>query len=369
MTTPTHQSSPNQLRAILIRVLLIAGAGWGLFLVYDWWMPLPVAALHRQPAMIVTDRDDAPLRIFLPPDEQLRMPVSLGDVAPVFVRALVASEDRWFYHHPGVNPFAIGRALWTNIRYGKVVSGASTIPMQIARMAEPKSRTLWSKCWEVFRALQLEWHFSKDQLLELYLNLTPYGGNIEGIGAATHVYFGKTPAQCSLGEAVLLAVLPRAPNSYNPARNPAAALAIRNRALRQLARRGVFPQSAVADALRYPLPIPAWRTPLTAPHFCQLVRDRFPHSPRLRTTLDQRVQKTAEEQLALWMVTLRERGIGSAAVVVIENETRAVRAMVGSPNFFEDAYNGQVNGATARRSTATRRLQRTSRQIWPADQF
>lgn len=350
MTTPTRQFLSSRLRAILIRVLLIAGAGWGLFLVCDWWMPLPMAALHRQPAMIVTDREDTPLRIFLPPDEQLRMPVSLGDVAPVFVRALVASEDRWFYHHPGVNPFAIGRALWTNIHYGKVVSGASTIPMQIARMAEPKSRTLWSKCWEVFRALQLEWHFSKDRLLELYLNLTPYGGNIEGIGAATRVYFDKTPAQLSLGEAALLAVLPRAPNSYNPARNPAAALAIRNRVLRQLARHGVFPQSAVADALRYPLPIPAWRTPWTAPHFCQLVRDRFPRSPRPRTTLDQRVQKTAEEQTALWMATLRERGIGSAAVVVIENETRAVRAMVGSPNFFEDAYSGQVNGATARRS-------------------
>ena len=351
MTTPTLQLLRYyQLRVILVLALIIIGAGWGLFLLCDWWFPLPMAALHRQPAMIVTDRDGTPLRIFLPGDEQLRIPVTLGEVAPVFVRALVASEDRWFYHHLGVNPFAIVRALGANIRHGKVVSGASTIPMQIARMAEPKSRTLWSKCWEVFRALQLEWHLSKDQLLELYLNLTPYGGNVEGIGAAAHVYFGKTPAQLSLGEAALLAVLPRAPNSYNPARNPAAALAIRNRVLRQLAQRAVFPESAVADALRHPLPTIAWRAPLTAPHFCQLVRDRLPHSPRLLTTLDQRVQKTAEEQMTLWMATLRDRGIGSAAVVVIENETRAVRAMVGSPNFFEEAYNGQVNGATARRS-------------------
>jgi penicillin-binding protein 1C len=198
--------------------------------------------------------------------------------------------------------------------------------------------------------LQLEWHLSKDQLLELYLNLTPYGGNLEGIGAATYVYFGKTPAQLSLGEAALLAVLPRAPNSYNPVRHPAAALAIRNRVLHQLAQRAVFAESAVADALRHSLPTVSWQPPFTAPHFCQFALDRLPRSSRLLTTLDQRVQKTAEEQMTLWVATLRDRGIGSAAVVVIENETRAMRAMVGSPKFFDEVYDGQVNGAAARRS-------------------
>lgn len=335
--------------AVAIMTALLIGTGWSLLLL-DWWLPLPMAALYRQPAVIVTDRGGTPLRIFLPADEQLRIPVTLGEVAPVFVRALVASEDRWFYYHPGVNPVAIVRALWTNLRHGKVVSGASTISMQIARMAEPKSRTLWSKCWEVLRALQLEWHLSKDQLLELYLNLTPYGGNLEGIGAAAHVYFNKTPAQLSLGEAALLAVLPRAPNSYNPARNPATAVAVRNRVLRHLAQHHVFPAATVADALRHPFPTVFWRPPFTAPHFCQFALDHLPRSPRLTTTLDRRVQKTAEEQMTLWVTTLRDRGIGSAAVVVLENETHAIRAMVGSPNFFEEAYDGQVNGATARRS-------------------
>jgi len=351
MTKPHHLAlQPFRLRAVAFLIAIVIGVGWGLLLFFDWWFPLPLTALHRQPAVIVTDREGVPLRIFLPADEQLRIPVSISEVAPVFVRALVASEDRWFYQHPGVNPLAVVRALWANIRHGRVVSGASTITMQIARMAEPKSRTLWAKCWEIFRALQLERHFSKEELLELYLNLTPYGGNVAGIGAATYVYFGKTPAQLSLGEAALLAVLPRSPNSYNPARNPAAALAIRNRVLRQLAQRAVFAESAVADALRHPLPMVSWRSPFTAPHFCQLALDRLPHSPRLHTTLDQRVQKIAEEQAALWVATLRDRGIGSAAIVVIENENRAVRAMVGSPNFFEEAYDGQVNGATARRS-------------------
>lgn len=350
MTTPALQPLRYCRFRTLIVLVLTIGVGGSLFLLLDWCFPLPMAALHRQPAVVVTDREGVPLRIFLPADEQLRIPVTLGEVTPVFVRTLVASEDRWFSYHPGVNPLAIVRALWANLRHGKVVSGASTIPMQIARMAEPKSRTLWSKCWEIFRALQLEWHLSKEQLLELYLNLTPYGGNLEGIGAAAHVYFGKTPAQLSLGEAALLAVLPRAPNSYNPARYPAAALAIRNRVLHQLAHRAVFAESAVADALRHPLPTVSWRPPFTAPHFCQFALDRLPRRARLLTTLDQRIQKTVEEQMTLWVATLRDRGIGSAAVVVIENETRAVRALVGSPNFFEEVYDGQVNGATARRS-------------------
>jgi penicillin-binding protein 1C len=113
--------------AVAIMTALVIGAGWSLLLLLDWWLPLPMAALYRQPAVVVTDRDGAPLRIFLPADEQLRLPVTLGEVAPVFVRALIASEDRWFYYHLGVNPVAIVRALWTNIRHGKVVSGASTI--------------------------------------------------------------------------------------------------------------------------------------------------------------------------------------------------------------------------------------------------
>jgi penicillin-binding protein 1C len=222
--------------------------------------------------------------------------------------------------------------------------------MQIARMAESKPRTFGAKCWEAFRALQLERHFTKDELLEIYLNLTPYGSNLEGIGAATYFYFGKTPAQLSLGEAALLAVLPRSPNTYNPVRNPTAALAVRNRVLQQLAERDVFSEQAVADALRHSVTTTVQRPPLIAPHFCQFVLDRSPDTPRIVTTLDRRLQQIAEEQVASRILLLRNQGIGSAAVIVIENENRAMRAMVGSPGFFETAYEGQVNGAVARRS-------------------
>ena len=330
--------------------LLVTVGPWFAFFLLDWWFPFPFAALYRQPATVVTDRAGVPLRIFLPPDEQLRLPVSLSEVAPVFLQTLIASEDRWFYSHPGVNPFALVRATWVNLRRGRIVSGASTISMQIARLAEPKPRTVWAKGQEIFRAFQLERRFTKQELLELYINLTPYGGNIEGIEAATTVYFGKTPAQLSLGEAALLSVLPRSPNGYNPVRNPQAALAVRNRVLQQLAVRQVFSPEAIADARRHPVHVPTWRPPFVAPHFCQLVIDRFPREPKIITTIDHRLQHLAETQVTARMAGLRDHGLGSAAVVVIENDNRAVRALVGSPDFFAATAQGQVNAAVARRS-------------------
>ena len=338
------------MRRTTLVVLLFYGAAYLGFVILDSLFPFPTAALHRQAATIVTDRDGVPLRIFLPPDEQLRLPVTLSEVVPIFLQTLIASEDRWFYTHPGVNPFALVRAAWVNLRHGRIVSGASTITMQITRLAEPKSRTIWAKSQEVFRALQLERRFTKNELLELYINLTPYGGNVEGIGAATTAYFGKTPVQLSLGEAALLSALPRSPNRYNPTRNPQAALAVRNRVLQQLATRQIFSPEAIADARRHPVQVPFWRPPFVAPHFCQLVIDRLPREPKIVTTLDRRLQQIAETQVAARVAGLRDRGIGSAAVVVIENDSRAVRALVGSPNFFATATQGQVNAAVARRS-------------------
>ena len=330
--------------------LLLCGGGYFCFGILDSLFPFPTATLYRRPAVVVTDRAEVPLRIFLPPDEQLRLPVTLNEVAPVFIQTLIASEDRWFYSHPGVNPFAVVRAMWANLRRGRIVSGASTITMQIARLAEPKPRTVWAKGQEMFRALQLERHFTKEELLELYVNLTPYGGNVEGIGAASTVYFGKTPAQLSLGEAALLSVLPRSPNSYNPARNPQTALTVRNRVLQQLAVRQIFSPEAIADARRHPVHTPIWRSPFVAPHFCQLVVDRLPREPKIVTTLDRHLQQIAETQVAARIAGLRDRGISSAAVVVIENDSRAVRVLVGSPDFFATATQGQVNTAVARRS-------------------
>jgi penicillin-binding protein 1C len=245
-------------------------------------------------------------------------------------RALVASEDQRFYRHFGVDPLAVLRAAWLNVRAGGVVSGASTIPMQIARMAEPGPRTIVSKVRESFRALQLEARFSKDELLEIYLNLTPYGGNVEGIGTAAWFYFGKEPGQLSLGEIALLTALPRSPVKYDPTLHPEAALKARDRVLGQLAERGVFPREEIENARRVPAPRARRKPPIAAPHFTEWVTAQLRTESRIQTTLDRRLQTIAEEQVAQRIRELRDQGIGNAAVVVIENETRAVRALVGS---------------------------------------
>ncbi|HYI12510.1 MAG TPA: penicillin-binding protein 1C [Thermoanaerobaculia bacterium] len=316
----------------------------------DVVFPPPIHALRPPPATVIYDREGRELRIVLPRDEKYRIPVTLDEVPPELIAALVASEDRWYYRHPGVNPLAVVRASWTNLRARGVVSGASTIPMQIARMAEPKRRSLRSKGIEAFRALQLSRRYSKRELLEIYINIAPYGRNIEGIGAASYFYFGKKPSQLSLGEIALLTTLPRSPNRYDPLRDPKQARAARDEVLRQLGSRGAFPPAEIEKALLQPIPTRLQRTPFTAPHFTDLAVARGGGAPRLFTTLDQGLQKIAERQVAARIGSLRTFGIENAAVVVIENESRTVRALVGSADFFDRRFDGQVNGAFARRS-------------------
>src|SRR4029077_2809997 len=218
--------------------------------IVDLVFPFPEARLHRAPAIAVYDRDGAPMRIILPPDGKVRIPIELDELPPELVRAVVASEDRWFWRHPGVNPGAIVRAAWSNARAGRRVSGASTIPMQIARLTRPRSRTIFAKAIEAFRAVQLTAHHSKRELLEIYLNLAPYGGNVEGIGAAAQLYFGKEPSRLSIGEVAFLTTLPRSPNRYDPLRDHAAATRARDRVLRQLRDRGAFSTAEIAAAMR-----------------------------------------------------------------------------------------------------------------------
>lgn len=344
------RTGPNGRITIRRALLAVTAGGLAGFLGLDCLFPFPYHRLREPSSVIVRDRHGAILRAFIASDEQWRFPVALNEVGPVLGKAILESEDRWYRWHAGVNPLSVARAAWSNWRSGRVVSGASTIPMQIARMAEPKDRTPLAKAAEMFRALQLDWHFGKDELLEIYLNLLPQGGNRRGVGAGAHFYFGKRPQQLSLAEAALLAVLPRSPASYDPTRNADAALAARNDLLRALGRRGAFDEATVALALREALPERLRRNPFRAPHFARHMVARAGGARDIVTTLDGSLQRVAEERAAWFAKRLRDRGIENVAAVVIDNETRALRAMVGSAGFFEAPYRGQVNGAIARRS-------------------
>ncbi len=313
--------------------------------------PFPLAALSPPPSVVVAARNGEPLRLYLSRDQSWRLPVRLEAVSPVLPRLVVAAEDRHFRNHPGVNPLSLLRAAWTNLRAGRVVSGGSTITMQLARLARPSPRTLSAKIGEALAALSLERRLSKDAILERYLDMAPYGGNIVGVGAASFFYFGKTPDRLSLAEAALLTVLPRSPLRLDPVRHPGEARTARNRLLARAARLGVIDAASAREAAAAPLPAVLVRPPFTAPQFCEMAREAAPPAAtRVDTSLDPAAQKAVAAILAGRKSWLAAQGIGAVAAVVLDPASRDVLAMVGSTDFFGDTRFGQINGATIRRS-------------------
>lgn len=332
-------------------VVAVLALGAGLWLLWATAPPpFPLSALSPAPSTVVAARNGLPLRLFLAPDEAWRFPVRLSAIASILPRLIVAAEDRHFARHPGVNPLALVRAAVSNLHAGRVVSGGSTLTMQLARLARPRARTLGAKLYEAMAALALERRLSKEAILERYCNMAPYGGNIVGVGAASTFYFNKTPDRLSLAEAALLTVLPRSPLRLDPVRHPEAAKAARDRLLAAMARRGIVTPEAAAEASRAPLPVRLTDPPFFAPQFCQLAREMAGPAARVDTTLDPAVQKAATDILRGRKAWLAGQGIGAVAAVVLDARSREVLAMVGSTDFFGDARFGQINGATIRRS-------------------
>ncbi|WP_148193248.1 peptidoglycan glycosyltransferase PbpC [Pseudomonas syringae] len=308
-----------------------------------WPLPLPRDDLAR----VVLAEDGTPLWRFADANGVWRYPVSNEQVSPYYLEALLTYEDRWFYTHPGVNPLALLRATWQNLSGARVVSGGSTLSMQVARLLDPHSRTLSGKFRQLWRTLQLEWHLSKDQILSLYLNRAPFGGTLQGAAAASWVYLGKSPQNLTRAEAALLAVLPQAPSRLRPDRHPQRAQQARDKVLRRLAEFQVWPQASVNEALEEPL----WLAPRQEPSLTPLLARRLnrPNSPPLiRTTLDASLQRRMEDLLMGWRARLPERT--SAAILVVEAENMAVRAYVGSVDINDAKRFGHVDMVTALRS-------------------
>lgn len=328
-----------------IPLLLLA-----LFFILTLLFPLPKSRIFPPVSTVIQAQDGQVLRIFTARDEMWRVHTDFREISLLHQRLVLAYEDQWFYWHPGINPIAIFRAAITNFKAGRVLVGGSTITMQIARMIERKPRNVTAKIIEAFRALQLELNFSKNELLEIYFNLAPYGGNIEGVGAAAALYFGKLPAALSIGEIALLTALPNSPTFLRPDKHPEAALAARNKVLHRLRNANVITQSQLADALSEPVPAHRRPVPFLAPHFCDYLKQKYPNSSALKTTLDLRMQTICQNSLTEYIRGLQSKEITNGAVVVIDNATHRVKALVGSADFFNAAHAGQVNGAVAPRS-------------------
>lgn len=306
--------------------------------------PLDPPELSRQ----VLDRDGAVLSAFATAEGRWRLPADLDRVDPAFVSMLIAYEDKRFNSHSGVDPRAMMRAAWQLVTQGRIVSGASTLSMQLARLTEPReSRTFGAKARQMVRAWQIERRLSKREILERYLTLAPYGGNLEGVRAASLAWFGKEPMKLALQEAALLVALPQLPERRRPDRFPEAAKIARDRVLTRMADAGVIVRSEIERASVLGLPRGRLAMPQLAPH---LARRLLGDTDALEVTATMK----APVQAALEAVAAegaRRLGPGlSIAMVLADGQTGEVLGHVGSAGFGEDSRAGWIDMTRVARS-------------------
>jgi penicillin-binding protein 1C len=321
------------------------GALWGLI---DSFGPAPLGR-DLDLSKIVVDRNGKLLRSYVTSQGRWRLPATRDQVDPRYLDVLLAYEDKRFFRHRGVDPLAFTRAAYQFVTNGEIVSGGSTITMQVARLLEPRAkRSLYVKLREAVRAIQLERVLSKDEILGLYLTLAPYGGNLEGIRAASLSYFGKEPKRLSLGETALLVALPQSPELRRPDRHHAAAVRARNRVLDRMARHGIFGADEIARAKLEPVPHARKRMPMIAPHAADDAIAGAPNAREIRLTIDRNLQKTLEA-----LARDRAGALGpdmSVAIMVVDNRSGEVLARVASPDYFDERRAGQVDLTRAVRS-------------------
>src|SRR6201996_3169707 len=302
---------------------IIVGGAFLSFLLLNWIFPLPDRIEY---STIITDDKGEIIHAFLTHDQQWRMKTELSEISPLLRKTIVEKEDKYFYYHPGINPLAMLRALARNILHMRRTSGASTITMQVARSLEPKRRTYWNKLRESFRALQLEWKYPKEQILQLYLNVVPYGGNIQGVKAASVLYFKKKPDHLSLAEITALSITPNRPSSLVMGRNNDRIVAERNKWLHRWAQEKIFTPKEIEDALAEPLTATRGVVPSFIPQLALKLRQQG--KAIVHSTIDLNIQRKIEKLVKDYSRGLGLKGIRNAAVIVLDNRTHRVVSYV-----------------------------------------
>ncbi len=317
-----------------------------------WWIasfgPVP-RGNDIEYSTSVVDREGRLLRPYAIPDGRWRLPATAENVDPRYLDLLFAYEDKRFRLHPGVDPLALARAALQLGTTGHVVSGGSTLTMQVARLLEPRQeRSIGAKLRQMLRAVQLEFALSKDEILALYLSLAPYGGNLEGVRAASLSYFGKEPRRLTLGEAALLVALPQSPEMRRPDRSVEIARAARDRVLDRVALTGSLPAEDILRAKLEVVPGARKAMPMLAPHAADAAVAAAPDELLHRLTIDAPLQKNLEE-----LARERARALGpeiSVAIVAVDHATGEVLARVASADYFDARRAGQVDMTQALRS-------------------
>ena len=311
--------------------------------------PLPLADA-QQVSTSVVDRNGKLLRAYAMADGRWRLPVDARTgVDPGYLKLLLAYEDRRFRSHVGVDPVALGRAALQFVTRGHIVSGGSTITMQLARLMEPRrERSVGAKLRQMVRAVQIERQLSKDQILDLYLALAPFGGNLEGVRAAALGYFGKEPRRLSLAEQALLVALPQSPETRRIDRHPEAARVARDRVLERMIAESAASPEDVAQAKAVAVPRLRRPMPVLAPHSADQAVATVKDTQVIALTLDSGLQRVLE-----MLARDRAAALGpdiSVAIVAVDNERGDVLAHVGSPDYFDERRAGQVDMTRAVRS-------------------
>jgi penicillin-binding protein 1C len=346
----------------LLRPALCAGVIFAILLTIAYWPHTPLAAMQPR-SLEIRDRNGVLLRLTLARDDRYRVWTPLDEISPTLVSAVQLQEDRWFRWHPGFNPISLMRGAWVSYVGVGARQGGSTLTMQLARLLwRMDTRSPSGKLKQVARAVQLELYYSKDQILEAYLNYAPYGGNVEGVGAASLIYFDKRAQALTLPEALTLAVLPQNPNRRGQVRGDM--VSVEMGAALRTARDRLFERWLVehpeddAQRERFALPLPLGSTralPFAAPHFVdRVIAERGLHEwngqNSSMTTLDLGLQHLIERRTQTYLTRSRRRGLDNAAVMLVDTRDMAVRALLGSADYGDAAIAGQVDGTGAKRS-------------------
>ncbi len=332
---------------IFLHAAALAFAGAAVFyLLY----PLPKPMFPSGESTVVFDARGEVLRVFLNGNEEWHLTAMDSLIPERLSKSVLLYEDRFFRIHPGINPVAVLRASIQNMKSRRVVSGASTLTMQVARLMRPKRRSYWNKLQEMALALKLEYRFSKYEILWMYLNQAPYGGNIVGYQTASLRYFKKRPASLTWGEAATLAVLPNAP-ALKPGADPETLVGKRNRLLTRLYKNGGINEETYRLSLLEPVPDKSFPFEMIAPHLTQFLETRKTGNA-IRTSIQKSFQQEIESRIERRLALLSSIGIRNAAALVMETRTGKVRAYIGSQDFFDRAE-GQVDGVLAPRSTGS----------------
>ncbi|MWN06455.1 penicillin-binding protein 1C [Gilliamella sp. Pas-s95] len=334
------------LRYILVFLFFFILVLLGGFFVADHFFPLSIT--NNKTTQTILAEDGTPLWRFADENGVWRYPIQLDDVPNDYLDVLLNYEDRHFYEHVGINPASLLRAAWQNISNKRIISGGSTISMQVARLLYPHDRTMIGKLKQIFRTLQLELHFTKDEILTLYINRAPFGGTIEGLGSASWSYFGKAPKALTRSEAVLLAVLPQAPSRLRPDRYPKRAKQARDKVLARLAQYQVWSPDIIDQVQKEEVWVYPRKKPQLAPLLARRLNQQYPNIDIIHSTIDLSLQYSLED-----IANNRKNQLPpktSLAILVVDHTDMSVKGYIGSVDFNDKERFGQVDMISALRS-------------------